>query len=191
MSGVWVFNKNGVMRLVENPYNQSSGESSESSSSGGSQQQRMRRKILVHLPTTEVVSSYGSLENILRGLGWERYYGGDNTDHLIQFHKRTSIDLISLPRDFSKFNSIHMYDIVVKNPNVFHVRDMQQSIIKNWPNLILQSSLLLYLPCIYIYIYAGLCFFFFPLISYAFNVFCVGRFGVGSSQSHLITCIIF
>ncbi|KAF3542330.1 hypothetical protein DY000_02010183 [Brassica cretica] len=113
MSGVWVFNKNGVMRLDENPYNQS-----------GSQQQRMRRKILVHLPTSEVVSSYKSLERILKGLGWERYYNGDNADHLLQFHKRTSIDLISLPRDFSKFNSIHMYDIVVKNPNVFHVRDI-------------------------------------------------------------------
>ncbi|CAN8326766.1 unnamed protein product [Cochlearia groenlandica] len=132
MSGVWVFNKNGVMRLVENPYNQTTGDSSEYSSSsggggGGSQQQRMRRKILVHLPTNEVVSSYGSLERILKSLGWERYYGGDNNNneqYLIQFHKRTSIDLISLPRDFSKFNSIHMYDIVVKNPNVFHVRDM-------------------------------------------------------------------
>uniref|UniRef100_A0A1J3E726 Flowering-promoting factor 1-like protein 1 n=1 Tax=Noccaea caerulescens TaxID=107243 RepID=A0A1J3E726_NOCCA len=122
MSGVWVFNKNGVMRLVENPYNQSAGDSSESSSSGGSQQQRMRRKILVHLQTNEVVSSYGSLEKILKGLGWERYYS--DADHLLQFHKKTSIDLISLPRDFSKFNSIHMYDIVVKNPNIFHVRDM-------------------------------------------------------------------
>ncbi|CAH8387447.1 unnamed protein product [Eruca vesicaria subsp. sativa] len=124
MSGVWVFNKNGVMRLIENPYNQSGGDWSESSSSGGSQQQRMRRKILVHLPTNEAVSSYGSLERILKRLGWERYYNGDNADHLLQFHKKTSIDLISLPRDFSKFNSIHMYDIVVKNPNVFHVRDM-------------------------------------------------------------------
>ncbi|CAN6988387.1 unnamed protein product [Brassica oleracea var. botrytis] len=124
MSGVWVFNKNGVMRLDENPYNQSGGDWSESSSSGRSQQQRMRRKILVHLPTSEVVSSYKSLERILKGLGWERYYNGDNADNLLQFHKRTSIDLISLPRDFSKFNSIHMYDIVVKNPNVFHVRDM-------------------------------------------------------------------
>ena len=124
MSGVWVFNKNGVMRLDENPYNQSGGDWSESSSSGRSQQQRMRRKILVHIPTSGVVSSYKSLERILKGLGWERYYNGDNADHLLQFHKRTSIDLISLPRDFSKFNSIHMYDIVVKNPNVFHVRDM-------------------------------------------------------------------
>ncbi|XP_042490174.1 flowering-promoting factor 1-like [Macadamia integrifolia] len=99
MSGVWVF-KNGVIRLVENP----AGE----------------RKVLVHVPTGEVISSYSSLERILRGLGWERYYQDPD---LLQFHKTSSLDLISLPRDFSNFKSIHMYDIVVKNPNIFHVRD--------------------------------------------------------------------
>ncbi|CAN0860048.1 Flowering-promoting factor 1 [Linum grandiflorum] len=107
MSGVWVF-KNGLIRLVENP-----GHPASSSS---------RRKALVHLPTGEVISSYSSLEQILRDLGWERYYGGD--PELIQYHKRSSIDLISLPRDFNKFNSVYMYDIVVKNPNLFHVRDI-------------------------------------------------------------------
>lgn len=104
MSGVWVF-KNGVFRQAE--------------SSDG------RKKALVHLPTGQVVSSYSSLEQILTGLGWERYHGGD--PDLFQFHKRSSIDLISLPRDFSKFNSVHMYDIVIKNPNVFHVRDISDS----------------------------------------------------------------
>ncbi|KAE8682524.1 Flowering-promoting factor 1-like protein 1 [Hibiscus syriacus] len=99
MSGVWVFN-NGVYRL-------------ESS---------LRTRVLVHLPSGEVVSSYSSLELILRGLGWERYYGSD--PDLYQFHRHSSIDLISLPKDYSKFCSVHMYDIVVKNPNVFHVRDM-------------------------------------------------------------------
>ncbi|TYG67367.1 hypothetical protein ES288_D05G071200v1 [Gossypium darwinii] len=99
MAGVWVFN-NGVYRLENS----------------------LRRRVLVHLPSGEVVSSYSSLEHILRGLGWERYYGGD--PDLYQFHKHSSIDLISLPKDFSKFCSVHMYDIVVKNPNVFHVRDM-------------------------------------------------------------------
>ncbi|KAJ0090969.1 hypothetical protein Patl1_12713 [Pistacia atlantica] len=115
MSGVWKFNpRNGVIRLVENPQ----AESSSSSSSSG------KRKVLVYLPTGEVVSSYSSLEKILKGLGWERYYGGD--PDLFQFHKHSSIDLISLPRDFSKFNStcVYMYEIVVKNPNIFHVRDM-------------------------------------------------------------------
>ncbi|KAG6390218.1 hypothetical protein SASPL_147950 [Salvia splendens] len=53
-----------------------------------------KRKVLVHLPTGQV------------------------------FHKHSSIDLISLPKDFNKFSSVYMYDIVVKNPNLFHVRDM-------------------------------------------------------------------
>ncbi|GLT76677.1 hypothetical protein SLA2020_483220 [Shorea laevis] len=114
MSGVWVF-KNGVIRLIENPQAESADGSHGSASS-------RRSKVLVHLPTGEVISSYSSLEQILRGLGWERYYGGD--PDLFQFHKHSSIDLISLPKDFSKFNSVYMYDVVLKNPNVFHVRDM-------------------------------------------------------------------
>ncbi|CAI0376468.1 unnamed protein product [Linum tenue] len=113
MSGVWVFKNNGVIRLVENP-----GETAE----GGGQQSSSRRKVLVHLPSGQAVTSYASLERILFGLGWERYYGGD--PDLLQFHKRSSIDLISLPRDFHRFNSVYMYDIVVKNPNLFHVRDI-------------------------------------------------------------------
>ncbi|EXB94234.1 hypothetical protein L484_004425 [Morus notabilis] len=115
MSGVWVFKPNGVMHLVENPQAESAGDGRHGSSS-------RRNKVLVHLPTGQVVSSYSSLEQILTGLGWERYYGGD--PDLFQFHKRSSIDLISLPRDFSRFNSVYMYDIVIKNPNIFHVRDM-------------------------------------------------------------------
>ena len=107
MSGVWVFKNNGVIRLVENPQAESGGRKS---------------KALVHLPSGQVVSSYSLLEQILTGLGWERYYGGDS--ELFQFHKRSSIDLISLPRDFHRFNSVYMYDIVIKNPNVFHVRDI-------------------------------------------------------------------
>ncbi|RWV96159.1 hypothetical protein BHE74_00058452 [Ensete ventricosum] len=39
------------------------------------------------------------------------------------FHKRSSVHLISVPRDFSRFTSVHMYDIVVKCRNVFEVRD--------------------------------------------------------------------
>ncbi|KAG8378538.1 hypothetical protein BUALT_Bualt08G0147400 [Buddleja alternifolia] len=109
MSGVWVFKNNGVMQLVENPAAEHGGATS-------------KKKALVHLPSGKVVSSYNSLEQILKGLGWERYYGGD--PELYQFHKHSSIDLISLPRDFAKFNSIYMYDIVVKNPNIFHVRDV-------------------------------------------------------------------
>ncbi|KAF7830195.1 flowering-promoting factor 1-like protein 2 [Senna tora] len=110
MSGVWVFKNNGVFRL-ENP-------SSSSSSSHGDVGMGGRRKVLVYLPTGEVVRSYTCLEQILCGLGWERYYGDCE---LYQFHKHSSIDLISLPTDFSKFNSVYMYDIVVKNPNLFHL----------------------------------------------------------------------
>ncbi|WCJ30530.1 flowering promoting factor 1 [Euphorbia peplus] len=111
MSGVWVF-KNGVIRLNPGDHHQTS--------DGG--RQMGKRKVLVHLPSGEIVNSYSFLEQILNGLGWERYYGGDS--ELFQFHKHCSIDLISLPRDFSRFNSVYMYDIVVKNPNMFHVRDI-------------------------------------------------------------------
>ncbi|KAL3508079.1 hypothetical protein ACH5RR_033461 [Cinchona calisaya] len=108
MSGVWVF-KNGVVRLVENPgdYQGSSGST--------------RRKVLVHVSTNEVITSYSVLESKLLDLGWERYY--DDPD-LLQFHKRSTVHLISLPKDFNKFKSMHMYDIVVKNRNEFEVRDM-------------------------------------------------------------------
>ncbi|WVZ21132.1 hypothetical protein V8G54_008454 [Vigna mungo] len=88
---------------------------------GEAERCRMKKKVLVHLASGEVVSSYGSLEQILSNLGWERYYGRDL--QLYQFHKHSSTDLISLPKDFSKFTSVYMYDIVIKNPNVFHVRD--------------------------------------------------------------------
>ncbi|XP_059434800.1 flowering-promoting factor 1-like protein 3 [Corylus avellana] len=108
MSGVWVF-KNGVVRLVENPAAESLGASSRG------------RKVLVHTSSNEVVTSYAVLERKLLSLGWERYY--DDPD-LLQFHKRGTVHLISLPKDFNKFKSMHMYDIVVKNRNVFEVRDM-------------------------------------------------------------------
>ncbi|XXG80637.1 hypothetical protein AAC387_Pa09g1455 [Persea americana] len=34
-----------------------------------------RRKVLVHTPTNEVITSYTSLERKLAALGWERYQG--------------------------------------------------------------------------------------------------------------------
>ncbi|KAJ8617131.1 hypothetical protein MRB53_013317 [Persea americana] len=106
MSGVWVF-RNGVIRLVENPANEADSNA--------------RRKVLVHQPTDEVITSYASLDRKLTALGWERYY--DNPD-LIQYHKRSSVDLISLPRDFNNLKSFHLYDIVVKTHSVFEVRDI-------------------------------------------------------------------
>ncbi|OIW19591.1 hypothetical protein TanjilG_18401 [Lupinus angustifolius] len=109
MSGVWVF-KNGVVRLVENP----GAEATEGSRQGS------RKKVLIHTPSGEVINSYAVLERKLSSLGWERYY--DDPD-LLQFHKRFTVHLISLPRDFNKLKSMHMYDIVVKNKNSFEVRD--------------------------------------------------------------------
>ncbi|XP_047331402.1 flowering-promoting factor 1-like protein 3 [Impatiens glandulifera] len=108
MSGVWTF-KNGVVRLVENPAGSDSNQSSS-----------QRKKVLVHTSTDEVMTSYSVLERKLLALGWERYY--DDPD-LLQYHKRSTVHLISLPRNFSKFKSMHMYDIVVKNKNIFDVRD--------------------------------------------------------------------
>lgn len=102
MSGVWVF-KNGVVRLVENAGDCHS------------------KKLLVHIASNEAITSYSVLERKLSSLGWERYY--DDVD-LLQFHKRSTVHLISLPKDFSKFKSMHMYDIVVKNRNEFEVRDV-------------------------------------------------------------------
>ncbi|CAK9149601.1 unnamed protein product [Ilex paraguariensis] len=127
MSRVVVFKDNGVIQFIENP------QAEQGDGRGGA----IQRKVLVHLPTGQVVSSYHTLEDILKGLGWERYYGG-NPD-LYQFHKQSSIDLISLPKDFSKFNSVYMYDIVIKNPNVFHVRDIKS--VNGWEYPILRSGL--------------------------------------------------
>ncbi|KAL7599733.1 hypothetical protein Lser_V15G22652 [Lactuca serriola] len=108
MSGVWVF-KNGVVRLVENP-------------GADALQGPTRRKVLVHPSTNQVVTSYEVLEGILTSKGWERCY--EDPEYL-QFRKTTTIHLISLPKDFNKFKSMHIYDIMVKNPNEFEVRDAQ------------------------------------------------------------------
>ncbi|OVA04310.1 hypothetical protein BVC80_1395g16 [Macleaya cordata] len=125
MSGVWVF-KNGVIRLVENPAAVEPANVGTGGGGGGGQalsrQSLRRRKVLVHTPSNEVITCYSVLEEKLLSVGWERYY--DDPDHLLQFHKRSTVHLISLPKDFSKFKSVHMYDIVVKTHNIFQVRDM-------------------------------------------------------------------
>ncbi|KAM0870946.1 hypothetical protein ACQ4PT_039711 [Festuca glaucescens] len=115
MSGVWVF-RNGVVKLVENP-------ASAAAAAGGV----VRRKALLHTPTGEVVASYASLESKLAALGWERYYAGGcgaAGDSMLRFHKRSSVDLISLPKDFGQFSSVHMYDVVIKNRDAFRVIDV-------------------------------------------------------------------
>ncbi|EFJ12143.1 hypothetical protein SELMODRAFT_231311 [Selaginella moellendorffii] len=111
MSGVWVF-KNGVARLVSNPL-------MEPIDSG--ERGILRKKVLVHVPSNQIISSYAHLEAKLLDLGWERYPYEE--PDLIQFHKISSVDLISLPADFTRFKTIHMYDIVVKNRSFFEVRD--------------------------------------------------------------------
>lgn len=108
MSGVWVF-KNGVVRLVNNP------------NSDNTKPGTIRRKVLIHVATNEVFTSYSSLETKLLDLGWERYY--EHPD-LLQYHKRNCIDLISLPIDFCNFSTVNMYDIVVKIRDVFRVVDI-------------------------------------------------------------------
>lgn len=107
MSGVWVFGK-GVVRL-ENP------------AADGGEGRPGKRAVLVHIPSKDVITSYAVLERKLTSLGWERYY--DDPD-LLQYHKSATVHLISLPKDFRSFSSIHMYDIVVKNRNLFEVRDI-------------------------------------------------------------------
>ncbi|KAJ0965651.1 hypothetical protein J5N97_026789 [Dioscorea zingiberensis] len=93
-------------RLVENPGGEPSG---------------AKKKVLVHVPSDQVITSYEMLENKLAELGWERYR---SDSQLLQFHKHSSVHLISLPSDFTKLKSVHMYDIVVKSRNVFEVRDV-------------------------------------------------------------------
>lgn len=113
MAGVWVF-RNGVAKLVQNPLIESI---------DGLDIQNGRRKALVYLPTKHVISSYADLEEKLIHLGWKRYPNDD--PEKLQFHRCYSSSLlISLPSDFTKFKTMHMYDIVLKNRQYFEVRDL-------------------------------------------------------------------
>ncbi|GJN11794.1 hypothetical protein PR202_ga30032 [Eleusine coracana subsp. coracana] len=110
MSGVWVFEDGMVRRADSDPPSNSRG------GAGGSRP----GKVLVHVPSGEVVTSYEVLERRLRELGWEQYL---YDPCLLQFHQRSTVHLISVPRDFSRLKLVHMYDVVVKTRNVFEVRD--------------------------------------------------------------------
>lgn len=115
MAGVWVF-RNGVAKLVQNPMVEPIDGHEFNVDQG-------KRKALVYLPTNEVISSYKDLEEKLLNLGWERYPNNEEPDKL-QYHRCYSSSLlISLPRDFSKFKTMHMFDIVLKNREFFEVRD--------------------------------------------------------------------
>jgi hypothetical protein len=108
MSGVWVFEDGIVRRADSDP---------PSNSRGGAGRPA---KVLVHVPSGEVVTSYEVLERRLRELGWEPYL---YDPCLLQFHQRSTVHLISVPRDFARLKLVHMYDVVVKTRNVFEVRD--------------------------------------------------------------------
>ncbi|KAF8397481.1 hypothetical protein HHK36_016398 [Tetracentron sinense] len=126
MSGVWIFNKKGVARLISNPTRESF-EHKESTRPGVATAPGARRRVLVYLPSNQVIGSYAELEPRLIELGWKRYNG--QKPDLIQFHRsETSVHLISLPKDFANFKSTHMYDIVVKNRSYFEVRDHQANL---------------------------------------------------------------
>lgn len=126
MSGVWVFDKNGVARLIQNPTKESfERREPVKPGAGTATAPGARPRVLVYLPTNQVIHSYTELEQRLTELGWSRYHDGRNSsNNLLQFHKsEDSAHLISLPTNFANFRSFHMYDIVVKNRSFFEVRD--------------------------------------------------------------------
>ncbi|GMP49354.1 hypothetical protein CsSME_00016366 [Camellia sinensis var. sinensis] len=124
MSGVWVFDKKGVARLIANPTRESFEQREPSSTSPGTATAPgARPRVLVYVPENQPIHSYAELERRLTQLGWSRYINPNGSD-LIQFHRSDdSADLISIPQSFANFKSLHMYDIVVKNRSFFEVRE--------------------------------------------------------------------
>ncbi|XP_022148408.1 flowering-promoting factor 1-like [Momordica charantia] len=124
MSGVWVFDKNGVARLIANPTRESF-EGKDPPYPGTATAPGARPRVLVYLPANQVIGSYAELEQRLGELGWTRYRNSSaEPEELVRFHRsHDSADLISLPKSFAKFKPMHMYDIVVKNRHFFQVRD--------------------------------------------------------------------
>eukprot|EP00250_Pteridium_aquilinum_P029990 c40461_g1_i1 orf=373-738(+) len=121
MAGVWVFKK-GVAKLVQNPQV----EAIDGAQVEQWMRQRHESKVLVWLPTKQVICSYAELEEKLALLGWRRYIHS-SSDHAarLQFHRSCSSSLlISLPADFRNFKSMHMFDIVLKNRHHFEVRNL-------------------------------------------------------------------
>ncbi|KAE8673691.1 hypothetical protein F3Y22_tig00111779pilonHSYRG00356 [Hibiscus syriacus] len=122
MSGVWLFDKKGVARLISNPTRESF-EQKDPIYPGTSTPPGARPRVVVYLPTNNVIKSYTELELRLAELGWTRYYSSSQP-HILQFHKsENSAHLISLPINFAHLRSQHMYDIIVKNRSFFEVRE--------------------------------------------------------------------
>ncbi|KAG0587382.1 hypothetical protein KC19_2G160600 [Ceratodon purpureus] len=111
MSGVWKFNPNGVLNLVDNPLAASSCPGPCSGT-----------KILVHSASNETMSSYEQLDAKLLELGWHAY---SRNQFIRQYHRSYyTSDLITLPElSFGSIRTTHMYDIVVKTRSAFQVRD--------------------------------------------------------------------
>ncbi|KAK9176063.1 hypothetical protein WN944_028076 [Citrus x changshan-huyou] len=105
MSGVWVFDKNGVARLIQNPTKESF-ERKEPVQPGTATAPGARPRVLVFLPTNQVIRSYAELEQRLTELGWSRYHdNSSSSNRLLQFHKsEDSAHLISLPTNFANFS---------------------------------------------------------------------------------------
>ncbi|XP_028757149.1 flowering-promoting factor 1-like [Neltuma alba] len=126
MSGVWVFDKKGVARLISNPTRESFElKEPPHAGAGTATAPGARPRVLVYLPTNDVIRSFSELEQRLLELGWTRYHNSKNrSPHLVQFHRsHSSPHLISLPSNFRNLKHFHLYDIVVKNPCFFQVRD--------------------------------------------------------------------
>ncbi|CAN6692700.1 unnamed protein product [Malus baccata var. baccata] len=122
MSGVWIFDEHGVVRLIRNPTRESF-EQKEPPNPGTATAPGARPRVLVYLPANQVIRSYPELEQRLTELGWTRYPNSCRPD-LLQFHRsENSVHLISLPKNFANLKSFQMYDIVVKNRSFFEVRD--------------------------------------------------------------------
>ncbi|CAI0539806.1 unnamed protein product [Linum tenue] len=121
MSGVWIFDRRGVARLITHPTRESF-EQRPDHQPGTATAPGARPRVLVYLPANQVIRSYDELEQRLGELGWTRYR--PKVDGLVQFHRSASTaHLISLPNRFSDLKPFHMYDIVVKNRSFFQVRD--------------------------------------------------------------------
>ncbi|CAN0854200.1 Flowering-promoting factor 1-like protein 1 [Linum grandiflorum] len=130
MSGVWIFDRRGVARLISHPtresFEQQDNQQHNHHHQGTSTAPGARPRVLVYLPEDQVIQSYDQLEQRLGELGWTRYRGSGRKDNgLVQFHRSDSCShLISLPKSFSNIKPFHMYDIVVKNRSFFEVRDV-------------------------------------------------------------------
>ena len=113
MSGVWIFDKNGVARLITNPTRESF-EHKEPPYPGTATAPGARPRVLVYRPTNQVIGSYIELGQRPVELGCSRYYNS-NQPNFIQFHKSDdSNHLISLPKHFSNFKSLHMYELSLR-----------------------------------------------------------------------------